>query len=130
MNKHVEYLRCDFTDAEIAETAKQLARANYKRTSLEQQKKEVDSALKGEIEAENSVIQRLSNCINTGHEYRNIECRIELDTPEPGKKRVVRLDTGEEVSVRLMTDADRQMVLDLQAAADAEAAAAAQAEQR
>lgn len=43
--------------------------------------------------------------------------------PEPGKKRIVRLDTGEEVAVKIMTDHDRQMVLDLQQKAEAEEAA-------
>ncbi len=59
-----------------------------------------------------------------GHEYRDIEVRIELDTPEVGKKRIIRLDTGEEVAVKPMTDSDRQMVIDLQ-----EKAEAAEAEQ-
>ncbi len=118
-----EYLKYQYTDAEIADAARDLASANRKRASLEQRKKEVDSAIKAEIEAENSVIARLSSLIGTGYEYRDIEVRIELDTPEPGKKRVVRLDTGEEVAVKVMTDHDRQMVIDLQTAAEAEESA-------
>lgn len=55
---------------------------------------------------------------------RNVDIRIELDTPESGKKRIVRLDTGEEVAIKNMTDQDRQMVIDLQSAADAEEAKA------
>jgi hypothetical protein len=125
---YTEYLKCDLTDAEIADTARELARANARRQAVEQQKKEVDSQLKSEIEAANTVISRLSTLINTGHEYRNIECRVELDTPEPGQKRVVRLDTGEEVSVKRMTDADRQMVIDLQTEAEAAEEKARQAE--
>lgn len=53
---------------------------------------------------------------------RNVDIRIELDTPESGKKRIVRLDTGEEVAVKGMTDYDRQMVIDLQSAAEAQEA--------
>lgn len=119
MNRQYEYLRYDYTDAEIAEAARDLASANRKRASLEQRKKEVDSAIKAEIEAENTSIGRLSNLIATGFEYRDIEVRVELDTPEEGKKRIVRLDTGEEVAVKRMTDEDRQMVLDLQTKAEA-----------
>lgn len=122
LNKSTEYLKYEFTDEEIAEVARDLAAANRKRASLEQRKKEVDAAIKAEIESENSVIGRLSNLIVVGHEYRDIEVRIELDTPEPGKKRIVRLDTGEEVAVKNMTDQDRQMVIDLQSAAEAEEA--------
>ncbi len=111
----------ELTDAETADAARELAKANARRAAIEQQKKEVDSQLKGEIEAQNTVIQRLATLINTGHEFRNVECTVILDKPEAGKKTIVRNDTGEEVSIKPMTDADRQMGLDLeQAAADAE----------
>jgi hypothetical protein len=122
-----EYLRYEFTDTEIADAARDLATANRKRTSLEQRKKEVDSAIKAEIEAENSIIARLSQLIGTGYEYRDIEVRIELDTPEAGKKRIVRLDTGEEVAVKFMTESEKQMCLDLQTKAEAEEEAAREA---
>jgi hypothetical protein len=117
--KFTEYLKYTFTDAEITDAAKELARAAQQRTSLEQRKKEVDSQLKADIEAQNSIVGRLSSYINTGYEYRDIECRVELDTPEQGKKRIVRLDTEEEVKVVPMTDMDRQMRLELQEKADA-----------
>lgn len=117
--KYVEYLKCDLTDAEIADAARELARANNRKGSIESQKKEVDAQLKAEIAAQESVISRLSALIESGHEYRNIDCRVELDTPEPGRKTVVRLDTGEIVNVKPMTDADRQMVIDLQTEAEA-----------
>ena len=126
---YTEYLRCEFTDTEIAEAAKELARANSRKASIEQQKKDVDAQLKSEIVAQETIIGRLAAQINTGSEYRNIECRLELDTPEPGKKRVIRLDTGEEVSVKPMNDSDRQMVLDLQSQAEAAEAEAAKAKE-
>lgn len=118
-NKFTQMLKCDLTDTEIADTARDLARANAQKTSIETAKKEVDSQLKADIAAQDSIIGRLSALINTGHEYRNIDCRVELDTPESGRKRVVRLDTGEIVSEKPMTDADRQMVIDLQTEAEA-----------
>lgn len=118
MNTYTEYLKCDFTDAEISDRAKELAGANRRRSAIEQQKKEIDSDLKGQIEAENSKIQRLSEQIGMGYEYRNIACIVELDTPELGKKRIVREDTGEEVKVVAMTPEDKQASLNLQAEAD------------
>ncbi len=122
-----EYLKYEYTDPEIADAARDLAKANRQRSNLEQRKKEVDSAIKAEIEEQNSIIGRLSQLIGTGFEYRDIEVRIELDTPEAGKKRIIRLDTGEEVSVKNMTDADKQMVLDLQTQAEAAEAEAQKA---
>jgi hypothetical protein len=120
MAKYTEYVKCLFTDEEITAAARDLARSTQKRASIEQRKKEVDAALKGEIEAEISVIGRLSTYINTGYEYRDVECRVELDTPVAGKKRIVRLDTEEEVKIIQMTDDDKQMALDLSDKADGE----------
>ena len=119
MVQPTEYLKYDFSDTEIADAARDLATANRKRSSLEQRKKEVDSAIKAEIEEQNSIIGRLSQLIGTGFEYRDIEVRICLDTPEPGKKTIYRIDTGEEVAVKPMTESEKQMSLDLQTAAEA-----------
>ena len=113
MKTYTQYLRCQFTEQEITDKAKDLACANRKRTQIEQQKREVDTQLKADIEVENSKIARLSEHISTGFEYRDVECRVDLDTPEEGQKRIVRLDTGEEVLVALMTDEDKQLALDL-----------------
>lgn len=119
MERKYEYLRYEYTPDEITAAAHDLATANRKRDGIEQRKKEVVASLKSEFEEQNSAIAQLANLIAMGFEYRNIEVRIELDTPEPGKKTIVRLDTGEEVSVKPMTDTDRQMVLDLQSKAEA-----------
>jgi len=49
-----EYLQYDFTKEELEEFSKELARHTIERSRLEQQKKEVDSQLKSQIEAENT----------------------------------------------------------------------------
>ena len=121
MAKHYEYLKCELNDAEVSSLARELATANKTRARIEQRKKEIDSDLKSQIEAENSKIGRLSDLVQTGHEMRDVECRIELDTPSEGMKRYVRLDTGETVKEVKMSDIDRQTSLDLQDAANREA---------
>lgn len=128
MVQPTEYLKYEFSDTEIADAARDLATANRKRSSLEQRKKEVDSAIKAEIEEQNSIIGRLSQLIGTGFEYRDIDVRVELDTPEKGTKRIIRIDTGEEVAVKFMTESDKQMAFDLQT--EAEAAAQKEAEEK
>ena len=124
MRKYEEFLKCDYSPAEMAEMATDLARSNQCRGSLEQQKKQIDSQLKSQIEEQNTIIGRLSSALVSRCEWRNVECRVELDTPGKGRKRIVRLDTGEEVRVILMTDEDRQMVMDLQEKAEAAEASA------
>jgi hypothetical protein len=68
-----QYLKYTFTDPEINEAAKDLARAAQTRSNLEQRKKEVDASLKAEIEAQNSIVGHLSSSINNGYEYRDID---------------------------------------------------------
>lgn len=128
MKKYEEFLRVDYKPEELAEMSQDLARATQARGSLEQQKKQVDAQLKAQIEEQNTAIGRLASSIVNGCEWRNVECRVELDTPDKGRKRIVRIDTGEEVRVVLMTDEDRQMVLDLKSKAEAEEAAKQPAE--
>ena len=118
MKKFTQYLKCEFSATEIADKAKELATANRKRGSIEQQKKEIDADLKGKVEAQNSIIGRLSEQIMTGSEYRDVDCTIVMDSPAIGQKTIIRNDTGEEVKVELMTDEDKQLALDLQGKAD------------
>lgn len=110
--KLIQYLKYEFSDSEIADRAKILAAATRKRAELEQRKKEIDSDLKGQIEAQNSIVGRVSDLIAAGFEYRDVECRVDFDSPEVNMKTVVRLDTGEEVKVLPMTDEDKQDSLD------------------
>ena len=119
MKKFTQYLKCEFSATEIADKAKELATANRKRGSIEQQKKEIDADLKGKVEAQNSIIGRLSEQIMTGSEYRDVDCTIVMDYPAIGQKTIIRKDTGEEIKVELMTDEDKQLALDLQNLADA-----------
>ncbi len=125
--KAYEYLRYDYTQEEIKAAGSDLAAANHKRDSIERRKKEIVASLTAELEEQKAAITRLSDMIRMGFEWRDIEVRVELDTPIQGQKRVVRLDTGEEVAVKRMTDDDRQMVLDLQSKAEAAEAEAEKA---
>lgn len=54
--KHTEYLKYEFTAAELAEFSRDLARANQSRVALELKKKSIDSQIKAEIEAANDSI--------------------------------------------------------------------------
>ena len=111
-----EWLKYSFSDAEQREHARQLARSTRELAQVELQKKEVVSALKARAEAQNSEIARLSEFINNGYEYRNIECEIRYDTPDIGWKTIVRVDTGEIVREMKMDEFDKQEELALEGA--------------
>ena len=109
-----EYLRYQFSREEQVENARSLAQATVRRAQIEQQKKEVDAALKSEIEQQVTLVTKFSGFINSGFEYRDIECGILLDCPQKGSKTIFRKDTGENVRVVMMTQEDRQQSLDLE----------------
>lgn len=98
-----EFLQYDFTVDELAEFSQELARHTLERSRLEQQKKEVDSQLKSQIEAENTQITMLAGNISTKHERRMIACAILWHNPSPGRATICRIDTGEVVRERAMT---------------------------
>lgn len=98
-----EYLRYEFTRDELEDKSKELARHTLERGRLEQNKKEVDSQLKAQIEAETSQIALLAGHINMGHESRMIDCAILWHNPKNGRATICRIDTGEVVRERAMT---------------------------
>ena len=103
-----EYLKYTFTEAEQREHAMKLARANRELAQLELRKKEVVSALKAQAETQNAEISRLSEFINNGYEYRDVECFISYNVPEAGLKTIIRRDTGDVVRELKMDDFDKQ----------------------
>lgn len=123
MQVHREHLKYQFNNDQLADLAKESARASKLKKSIEERQKEVVAQFKADLAVQENVVNRLSTLIDNGYEYRDIECRIELGSPSTLQKTCYRTDTGEEVWVKLMTDQDRQFVLDLQQKAEAEEAA-------
>lgn len=103
-----EYLRYDFTPAELAEFARSMARSHQKRSQLEIEAKAVNTQFKSNIEAETNLISDYANKLNNGYEYRNIDCEKRFNDPVIGEMTLIRLDTGEIVKTRLMTLSERQ----------------------
>ncbi len=98
-----EWLRYDFSKAELEDFSKELARHTLERSRLEQQKKEVDAQLKATIEAETTQIAVLAGNVNTGHMQRMIDCAVLWHNPRNGRATIVRIDSGEIVRERAMT---------------------------
>lgn len=106
-----EYLKYEFTDAELLVFAKQFALETQKKSAAEELQKEVVSQIKAEIAGHDKEVQRLSRFINQGYEYRNVECDVLFHEPEPRKKTIRRKDTGEMVKVLTMDESELQEFL-------------------
>jgi len=116
MISHSEHLEVKFTDAEKLEMGRDVARLNQEKRRLDQKLTEIKKQLTGEISGKETEIDRLMDLLSNGYEYRQVECRIDLDTPKQGQASIIRLDTEEVVRVRRMTDDEMQIELPLEAA--------------
>ncbi len=111
-------LKHTFTETEKREIAASLAQANQKKVALEEQKKEVDADLKGQITATETLIAKQARLYNNGYEYRDVECTVVFHSPEQGTKSIYRNDTGEFVRDMKMDPYEMQENLFAEAAAE------------
>lgn len=107
-----DFLRCQFTDSEMLELGKQMARAANQKRELESRKAEVTKRLGAEIAEKDTELGKLTERVSQGYEYRNVECGIWLDCPRPGMATTFRLDTMEAINERRMSDSELQAALD------------------
>lgn len=103
-----------FTDGEINELARQLARTNSEIGTLEAEKSAVSKDFAGRIETKEIHRGSLSANINNGYEMRPTECLVELDPKNRSKdyyRREKDGSKGEFLERREMTQADFQLSL-------------------
>jgi hypothetical protein len=103
-----KFLRYEFSEAELQEFSKALAREVQDMASLEHAKKEAVTGYAAQIEARKCEVAKLARNISNRHEYRNIDCVVEFHKPNTGWKTVARKDTGEVVEEIAMTTAEMQ----------------------
>jgi hypothetical protein len=103
-----KFLRYEFSQTELTEFSKSLAREVQDIASLELAKKEAMTGFAAQIEARKSEINKLARNISNRHEYRNIDCAVEFHKPNTGWKQIVRKDTGEIVEECAMTTTEMQ----------------------
>lgn len=105
-----ENLRCPLTKEEIEARADKAANLVENMDNLDNDMKAHQKAKKAELERVAAEHRHLSNEVRTKATYRDIDCERIFDYDE-GKVREVRLDTGEELSCREMSDREKQMGL-------------------
>ena len=104
-----KYLKVTFTRDQRAEFALELARKTQHLGELDQQKKEVASALKAQIEEEIAKQQKLARFVNDGYDFRDVEIHWMMNYPRSGQKTAVRIDNEETTGiVEAMSDKERQ----------------------
>lgn len=109
--KHTEYLKYQFTEEELRDFAKDLARENAASAEAEEQKKAVVAQFTEKVASSKSKISQLSRYINNGYDHRSIDCSILMNTPFVGRKTIIRDDTGEIVKELVMSEQEKQETL-------------------
>lgn len=100
-------LPCELTEAERLLRGSELARAQRELGKIESRKKSAVADYKAQAEAIELRIALLARVVDEGVENRPVECRLDEDRNAATMK-TVRVDTGEVVLSRPMTEAERQ----------------------
>jgi len=105
-------LECKLTDKEKLEYSKQISEAITRRAGIEDTLKAIQSQKKAEIAEHEEKINRLASYINSGFEYRMIECKIEYDF-KAKERRWIRSDNKEITKTDIIPEKDLQEELAL-----------------
>jgi hypothetical protein len=87
---------------------KYLAEKIAERDQITLEKKESMSEFKSRLDNVMTDINGFSEALNSGFEMREVKCEVFFNLPSPGKKTIVRMDTGEEIGIESMTEEEKQ----------------------
>jgi hypothetical protein len=99
-----------FDDKDLAELARDQARAHGRKSTLELELKSVVGDYKARVAQAAAEMSSLSARINSGFEMRSIDCMI-ADEREEGYRFVIRLDNGHITRRRKLAPEERQIKL-------------------
>ena len=103
-----EAIKYTFGPEEIRELGESLAREAQNVFDLRGEKANTMATYTASIKSAEKRVGDLTTKINNGFEMREVECLAMLETPRPGMKRIIRLDTNETVREEAMTVAEMQ----------------------
>jgi hypothetical protein len=103
-----EQLRRYFTDTELAAMHEQLVVEVGSVKELRSQKTQANTAINASIKGTEKNVFDLQEKLSTGYEVIDVEVVWLMDTPAPGQKTVIRVDSSEKLRVEPMTLRERQ----------------------
>jgi hypothetical protein len=108
MQKIVLDLEVKLTAKELQEKGQEMASAVLQYDEYEEEKKAIAKDLGDKMKELHGKLSALAKVTRRKTEVRPVECKVELDTPEVGSKRITRADTKEIIKEMPMTLAERQ----------------------
>lgn len=103
----------EFSPAEKADIADQLANKYDEQNAIEEERKSVMSSFKERADRVSLDVATLSRNYKNGYEYRDIECHVEFDWVK-NVKRFISVDGGKVVAERPLEKSDYQMTFDME----------------
>lgn len=101
-------LKVILSETEVLDFARKMAKAQADLMAAQNRKAELMSELNASIKKCHADVEDYSRIVGNGYVYRDVDCRVVFDHPEPNLKTIIRLDDYSEVSVERMTDQERQ----------------------
>lgn len=105
-------LPVELTDAEMLEAGKRMSKALDDLEAVKAKKREAVSGFNAEIKGFEGTVHTLNEVLKSGAEEREVEVREEPDYAA-GMVRVIRVDTGVQVTMRSIDPDERQVKLGL-----------------
>lgn len=102
-------LRYDFTASEIHDLSMQLANKTKEFAALTEEKKSVTSQFAARLNEIKATTNKLSNQVADGWEFRQVDCIVEYNKPEHGKKTIIRKDLDKVTAIETMTAYDHNL---------------------
>ncbi len=102
-------LRYDFTASEVHDLSLQLANKTKEFAALTEEKKSVVSQYSARLNEIKATTNKLSNQVADGWEFRETDCTVEYNKPEPGKKTIIRKDLNKVTAIETMTAYDHNL---------------------
>lgn len=112
MSKTFRNLKVELTHDEKYDMGLKLAKEHGEIVKATEAKEEVSATLTAELKAARARASSTARVLANGYEFREVECEWRY-TPEERRADLVRLDLGEVVETRPMTEKELQKKLDL-----------------
>jgi hypothetical protein len=103
-----EQVRRNFTERELAEMHEQLVVCVGNVKDLRAEKTQANSTINAAIKTAEKSVWDCQEKLALGYEVVDTEVIAAMDTPRPGMKRIVRVDTNETIREEPMTARERQ----------------------
>jgi hypothetical protein len=106
--RYPENLPVKLTDTELLSVGRDQAAALSRRGKFEAELNTYKSQVKADMGREDEMIKKCTGMIESGLEWRDVEC-VEQHDYTRNVVSILRLDTGEVVRERVMSEGERQM---------------------